>query len=120
AIGASRFRLLRQLLTEGVLIAAIGGGLGWAGAAAGVRLLQSYAPANFLRAENISIDQWVLLFMLVITCVTVALFGALPAMRASKPDVDAKLKDGRDTATSGSRLRRLHSAIAVAELALAV
>jgi putative ABC transport system permease protein len=120
AIGASRTRLLRQMLTEAGLIAVIGSVLGLAGAAAGVRLLQSYAPANFLQADSISIDGWVLLFTAGITFLTVVLCGALPAFRASQPDVDAKLKDSRTTATSGSALRRMRSALAISELALAV
>jgi predicted permease len=120
AIGAGRVRLLRQLLTEGGLVAAIGATLGLAGAAAGGRLLQSYAPANFLQADSIDIDRWVLLFTMAITCLTVVLFGAVPALRASRPDVDANLKQGRDTATSVSGLRKLRSALAISELALAV
>ena len=54
------------------------------------------------------------------TCATVALFGAIPSLRASKPDVDTKLKDGRDTATSGAGQRRLRNVLATSELALAV
>ncbi len=94
AIGAGRLRLVRQLLTEGALIAILGGALGLALTAIGVRLLQNYAPENFLQAQHIAIDRWVLLFLIGITCVTVILFGAIPSLRASKPDVDAKLKDG--------------------------
>ncbi len=120
AIGASRVRLLRQLLTEGALIAGLGGALGLAGAAAGVDVLQTYAPENFLQAQHVAIDGWVLLFMLGITCATVALFAAIPSLQASKPDVDAKLKDGRDTATSGTSQRGLRNALAMCELALAV
>jgi putative ABC transport system permease protein len=120
AIGAGRGRLLRQLLAEGGLIAALGGALGLAGAAASVRFLQAHAPANFVSGDNVSIDGQVLLFTVAITCVTVALFGAAPALGASKPDVDANLKDGRGTATIGSGLRKLRSALAISELALAV
>ena len=120
AIGASRSRLLRQLVTEGALIAILGGALGLAGAAIGVRVLQTYAPENFLQAQHIAIDRWALLFLVVITCATVVLFAAIPSLHASKPDVDAKLKDGRVTATSGVNQRGLRNALATCELALAV
>jgi predicted permease len=120
AIGASRTRLLRQLLTEGGLIGAIGGAIGLAGAAVGIRFLQANAPTNFLQAGNISIDRWVLLFTVAISCLTVALFGTLPALRASRADVEANLKEGRDTASSSARIRNLRGALAISELALAV
>ncbi len=120
AIGASQLRLVRQLLTEGALIAILGGTLGLAGAAVGVRVLQNYAPENFLEAEHITIDGWVLLFLIGITCATVFLFGAIPSLRASKPDVDSKIKDGRDTITGTASQRGLRSGLAMCELALAV
>jgi putative ABC transport system permease protein len=75
AVGASRVRLLRQLLTEGALIAGWGGVLGLAGAAAGGRVLQTYAPESFLQAQHIAIDGRVLLFTAGITCATMVLFA---------------------------------------------
>jgi putative ABC transport system permease protein len=98
----------------------LGGTLGLAGAIVGVRVLQKYAPENFLPVEHIAIDGWVLVFLIGITCATVVLFGAIPSLRASKPDVDAKLKDGRDTSTGTASQRRLRTALAMCELALAV
>src|SRR5258708_34597322 len=89
-------------------------------AAGGVRLLRNYAPASFLQAGNIELDKWVLLFTLGITFVTALLFGAVPALRASNPDVNSDLKDGRLLPWRGYSQSRLRAALVTCELTLAV
>jgi putative ABC transport system permease protein len=120
AIGAGRTRLLRQMLTEGAVLAALGGLGALLIAAGGVRLLRNYAPASFLQAGNIEFDNWVLLFTLGITFVTALLFGAVPALRASNPDVNSDLKDGRLLPWRGYSQSRLRAALVTCELTLAV
>ena len=120
AIGAGRGRLLRQLLTEGALIAASGGVAGLLVAAGGVRLLRAYAPTSFLQIGPITIDTWVLFFAFGITCLTAMVFGTVPALRASKPDVIANLKEGRVVSEGGYGQHRLRSVLVISELALAV
>ncbi len=120
AIGASRARLLRQLLTEGALIAATGGVAGLLIAPVGVRLLRAYAPASFLQIGPITIDKWVLFFAFGVTCLTALVFGTAPALRASKPDVNANLKGGRVVTERGYSQNRLRSVLVTSELAMAV
>ncbi len=120
AIGAGRGRLLRQLLTEGALIAASGGVAGLLVAAGGVRLLRAYAPTSFLQIGPITIDTWVLFFAFGITCLTAMVFGTVPALRASKPDVIANLKEGRVVSEGGYGQHRLRSVLVISQLALAV
>jgi len=89
-------------------------------AAGGVRLLRNYAPASFLQAGYLELDKWVLLFTFGITFVTALLFGAVPALRASNPDVDTDLKEGRVLPWRGYCQSKLRAALVTCELTLAV
>jgi putative ABC transport system permease protein len=119
AIGASRARLIQQLLIEGTALAAIGGVAGLFLAAVGVRFLRISLPATITQIGAISIDRPVLLFALAITCLTAVLFGLAPAFRASKPDVNDALKDGGSFVSGSYAQHGLRSALVAAEFTLA-
>jgi putative ABC transport system permease protein len=118
AIGATRWRLLRQLLTESVLLAFLGGVLGLLLAAWGAEALLQINPVEIPRLNNFSLNGQILGFTLGISLLTGLIFGIAPALQASKPDVNRTLKEGgRDAQTGG---RRIRSVLIVAEVALAV
>ena len=117
AAGASRARLIRQLLIESITLACVGGGIGLAGAFWAVYALNSALPANTLPIPEVHVDAPVLLFALAATVVTGLLFGLAPAWRMTKLDINDVLKQtGRGSGSLGGRTR---SALAAAELALA-
>jgi predicted permease len=121
ALGAERGRLVRQLLTENLLLSVGGGVLGlWIGWL-GSRLLWSFRPA-FLVANSIalSIDGRVYAFTLLVTAITALLFGLIPAVRASAPDLSVLLKAGGRAGTEAWARSGLRSALVVAEIALAL
>jgi putative ABC transport system permease protein len=121
SLGASRMRLMRQLLLESLLLATLAGLAGWCLARWGLDLLLVWLPNDLLPAEaNVSLDARVLLFALGLTMLTTLLCGLLPALRFSKSRVNASLKDGGHHSTASASNRRLRNALVVLEVALSV
>lgn len=120
ALGAGRLRLIRQLLTESVLLSVVGGALGLAVAYGGIRLLVALNPPNIPRLSEIDVDSSVLGFTFLIALVTGLAFGLAPALEASKPDLNETLKEGARGSTGGLGRQRIRSLLVVSEVALTV
>ncbi len=118
ALGAGRARLIRQVLTESVLLAGIGGALGLAVAAAGVRVLLAVSPAGLPRAGAIRVDGGVFLFAVAATTVVGLLVGLVPALHAARGDLRAGLQQSSRTWSGGHHATR--RALVIAEVALAL
>ncbi len=117
AVGGNRWDLLRQMLAESLLIALSGAVLGVLLARVGIEFLLSLAPDKLPRLGNIAIDVTTLLFAAVSTIAATAIFGIVPALRASRPDlIEALRSSGRASGLSGGRL--LRNGVVVAEVAL--
>jgi putative ABC transport system permease protein len=119
SLGAARHRIVRQLLTESVLMAAAGGALGLALSATGLTLLKSALPAGTPRLADVAIDWRVLLFTAALVIFTGIVSGIAPAFQTSRTELTESLKSGSRGSTS-SGARRLRTALVVSELALAV
>ena len=123
SLGAGRLRLVRQLLTESVVLAGAGGVLGLIIGAWGLTVLRNWiAPdpnVGFI-ADGIAMDATVLLHTLAISMVAGILFGVVPAFQTSKSDLQSTLKEGGRTAGGGRRRRFLRSALVVAEISMAL
>ncbi len=119
ALGAGRWRLVRQLMTESALLAGAGGLSGTVVAYGGIKLFTMLAPEWYPPSEEIGVDEQVLANTLGIALLTGLLFGLVPALQSSKQDLTVALKEGaRDTA--GDSRRRLRRLLAVSEVAIAL
>ncbi len=116
ALGASRARLMCLLFAESMLVSLGGSLIGLLLAYWGLKFLQAFRPANLPRLESVAIDARTLCFSIAACLLTAVLSGLVPALRLSKPDLQAALKDGGKISATSSR--RLRSALVVVEIAL--
>ena len=118
ALGASRGRVVRQLLTESILLAVAGGSLGVLIASWGTQAALKVLPEILPRAEEVGLDARVMLFMVAASVLAGVLFGLAPALKTSRPDLNQTLKEGGRG--SSGRLHRTQSVFVVVEMALAI
>ena len=120
ALGASRWRLIRGLLVEGLLLSIIGAAIGVLLAYAGVQTIRAWLPTGVPRVASIGIDFRVLSAAIAAATISGLLFGIIPGLQSSRPDLSTALKDAGRSSTAGAGTQRLRGALVVAEVALAV
>jgi putative ABC transport system permease protein len=120
ALGADRARLFRQLMTETLVLAILGGAAGVALAAWGTKTLVYFAPEDLPRIAQVGMDWRVLAFAATLTLASGAIFGILPALGASGTNLVEAFKEASPTVSEGVSTRRLRSSLVVAETALAL
>ncbi len=118
AIGASTARLLRQMLTESFLVAMLGGALGLAIAAGALRLILANAPADLPRLDEVRLDGRVMAIAFLLTLVSAAIFGLIPAWRSSRADPQNGLRAGGRSATESRQSGRLRALLVAIETGL--
>ena len=119
SLGASRARLIRQLLTESVLLALVGGVIGWLVAVWMVKLVGAFKPpVDFSLTIDLKLDWRVLTFSLVISFISGVIFGLMPALHSTRTDLVSALKD--ESLAAGHRRSRLRSALVVAQIAFSL
>jgi putative ABC transport system permease protein len=120
ALGASRARVMRQLITESLLLSCLGGVLGLLLAMWGTELVLALVPKGLPRVESVGFDVSVLGFTTFVSIATGLLFGIAPALQISKTNLTQSLKEGGRSATGGAQHNRVRSILVVAEVAIAL
>jgi putative ABC transport system permease protein len=120
ALGADRAHIIRQMLTESVMLAVAGAAAGLAVAWAGLQIVITLRPANLPRIDETTLDGSVLGFTAVLAVMTGILFGLLPALQLSRPDVTGVLKDGGRSGTAGRSRQLARRVLVVLQLASSV
>ncbi|HLJ40189.1 MAG TPA: ABC transporter permease [Candidatus Acidoferrales bacterium] len=120
AFGASRGRIIRQMLTESFVLSFCGGVLGLALAIAGIHGIARLIPMDMLSGASVNLNGAVLLFAAGIIVLAAFIFGLAPAMHSTKPDVQSELKEGGRTASASAAQNKLRGALAIAEISLAL
>jgi putative ABC transport system permease protein len=124
AVGAGRGRIMRQLLTESVVLSVAGGALGLALGAFGIRALLAVNPGNIPRigthASYVTVDWRVLGFTVLVSLLTGVLFGLIPALQASRADLSATLKESSGRSGTGFRQNKARSLLVISEMSLAL
>ena len=120
ALGAGRNHIVRQALTESIVLSVMGGGLGLFIVVWGADLLRAMLPAGFPRTADVSIDLSVLAFAAAASLITGLAFGLVPAMRSARVDLAHALNEGGRRTSSDRRSRRARSALVVTQVALAI
>ena len=118
ALGAGKWRILRQWLTESLLLALLSAVIGVLLAAWGLKLIKVYGAGELPRLDEVQIDLRVLAFTVIVSILTALLFSVLPALKASRPDINEVLKAGAKTATSSGASQFWRDSLVVAEVAL--
>lgn len=120
AFGATRRRIVRQMLTESLVLAVVGGALGIALAVAGTRAITQMLSPDMLMGATVALNPAVLLFAAILIFFAALIFGLAPAVRSAKSDIHLQLKEGSAGAGTAASHRRLRAVFVVAELALSL
>ena len=120
SLGARRGRLIRQLLTESVLLAIVGGTVGLALAWAGIELIRVWNPGDLPFIDSVRLDLGALGFMILVSMLTGVLFGLAPAFQSARADLNSTIKEGGRASSAGHNRGRARAALVISEIALSL